>query len=302
MIRIPSKHKKTISNELKKYTQIIQGLIAKPKSSEDDARIVINDILGDVLGFDKYNELVTEQRESNGRLDYIVRVQGSPYAKKKTDYIDFVIEAKAVGQPLSKKYEEQTRTYCLNTNTPFFILTNGKRWELFKVKKGTKNKKPSSEMVHFIDFSTNNDIESLTEDFYVFSKASYLDGSWDKVVEHQKATNVSDIVSILLSSKVTKIVSKTLQDIHDVKVSEDVVRDLIENQVIKGECTELNKKLLKDLNQTKPKKNKGSETQGDFSEESYSDISEAPGHPESSTHEDEEQTETTSSDDQKEVA
>lgn len=52
-----------------------KALIAKGKTStEEDARIIINDILGDVLGYDKYNDLKTEFKDKNNRLDYVVKL------------------------------------------------------------------------------------------------------------------------------------------------------------------------------------------------------------------------------------
>lgn len=61
MIKIPIKAKKAISAELKRFTPIIQNLKAKGTStSEDDSRIILNDMLNDILGYDKYNELRTE--------------------------------------------------------------------------------------------------------------------------------------------------------------------------------------------------------------------------------------------------
>ena len=54
MIKVPAKHKKSIEAELKRFLNVIHNLAAKGKaSSEDDARIVLNDILSYVLGFDK---------------------------------------------------------------------------------------------------------------------------------------------------------------------------------------------------------------------------------------------------------
>jgi len=121
MIKIPSKIKKNIASELKRYTPIVQNLKNKGNStSEDDSRIVLNDILSDVLGYDKYNELRTEQREKAGRLDYVVKLTDGPFANKK-DKIDFIVEAKAIHQELQNKYVDQTLTYCLTTNTAFLF-------------------------------------------------------------------------------------------------------------------------------------------------------------------------------------
>ena len=54
MVKIPSKIKKAIGLELKRFSPVIQNLKSRGTgTSEDDSRIVLNDILNDVLGYDK---------------------------------------------------------------------------------------------------------------------------------------------------------------------------------------------------------------------------------------------------------
>ncbi len=248
MIKIPVKIKRNISTELKRFTPIIQNLKAKGAStSEDDSRIVLNDMLNDILGYDKYNELRTEQREKAGRLDYIVKLTEGPNANKQ-DKVDCIIEAKAVHQELTQKYVDQTLTYCLTTNTQFFILTNVRQWRLYKMKTGRKNTKPSTELIHEIDFTSINNLESMAEDFYIFSRTSYLAGDWKNVATIRKATNVNDIYTILLSEKILRVVARALSDIHGVKIREEVVSEVIESRIGNGDRMEINRPLLKKLN------------------------------------------------------
>ena len=86
MIKIPSKQRKTIQNELKRFVPLIHNLRAKGKTSEEDARILLNDILSYALGYDKYNELKTEMREKNERLDYVVKLSEGPNSRKQNKY------------------------------------------------------------------------------------------------------------------------------------------------------------------------------------------------------------------------
>ena len=252
MIKIPAKHRKNIECELKKFLEVIHNLVAKGKSaSEDDARIVINDVLSYVLGYDKYNELKTEQRERNGRLDYVVKLTDGPLSKKK-DKSDFVIEAKAAHVKLNQNTVDQTLQYCLTGGMDYFMLTNVVRWELYRVKR-SKNK-PDAIKIHEVDFSLTNNVSALTEEFYVFSKSSYVNGDWKTIADQAKATNVGDIVAVLLSDKMVKRVCKEIEEIHDTKVDIEHVRDVIENQIVKSEAGEFNKVLWKKLNKPVEKK------------------------------------------------
>lgn len=252
MYKVPAKFKRSISQELKKYVTLINNLHAKGKqSSEDDARILLNDILADVLGYDKYNELRTEMREKNNRFDYVVKLVEGPN-KRKADRFDFVIEAKAAHVQLRQDHIDQTLSYCLAKGMDYFVLTNAVKWQLYSVKHSKKN--PSSRLIHEIDFSVSNSIESLSEEFYLFSKNSYLNGDWKGVVQHAKATKVEDVVAVILSDKVIKTITKELYNQSGFKVNQDLVKDVVENQIVKSEVRDINKKLLKKINTKIPKK------------------------------------------------
>jgi len=254
MIRVPAKYKKSISTELKKFIPVINSLIQKGKSSsEEDARIILNDILADVLNYDKYNELKTEHKDKNHKLDYAVKIQSNNTKKK--DKIDFIIEAKAAHVELSQAHIDQTLDYCLSLGVDYFILTNVVSWHLFEVQK--RKSKPEAIPLHSINFSKDSDTEILAEGFYPFSKVSYLEGEWNTLSDHKKATASSDIVAILLSDKVVKNVCKILKEIHDIKVSEDALIDVLEDEIIRESAFKsVNKNLLKKLNTVEDKKTK----------------------------------------------
>ncbi len=262
MYKVPAKYKKAIDQELKKFLPLISNLQAKgKKSTEEDARILLNDILSYVLGYDKYNELKTEMRERNDRIDYVVKLSEGANSRKNNKY-DFVIEAKAAYIELSQTYVDQTLSYCLKLGIDFFILTNAVKWQLYKVKR-SKNA-PDAILIYEVDFGANNSSESLAEDFYLFSKASYLNGDWMSVVEVAKATNVEDVVAVLLSDKIIKSITKEIQNQSGVRVSEDLVKDLVENQIVKSSVEAVNRKLLKKINKkpiVKKKSKKKSEKQ-----------------------------------------
>lgn len=245
MIKVPAKLKKSMTSDLKRFVTHVQGLVAKGKTgTEEDARIIINDILGDVLGYDKYNDLKTEFKDRNGRLDYVVKLSEGPHAKKKEKF-DFVIEAKAACIDLKEDHINQVLTYCLSANIDYFVLTNSKDWRLFKVSK-SKNKN-DAQLIWDVNLNNGSDIDALVDEMYVFSKHAYLDGKWDFVSDHSKATDAGDIMSIIYSDKFVKSICRSLRDIHDVKVVEEVVKEILAEKVFRDSAS-INKNLLKKLN------------------------------------------------------
>lgn len=263
MYKVPAKYKKSIADELKKFIPLVHSLQSRGKtSSEDDARILLNDILSYVLGYDKYNELRTEFKEKNGRLDYIVKLMDGPNKSKK-DKFDFVIEAKAIHVELSQHHIDQTMSYCLANGIDYFFLTNALTWRLYKVKRSKS--KPDAILLHEVNFGTSNSFESLAEEFYLFSKASYLNDDWAKVDKIVGATKVDDVVAVLLSDKVIKLIARELSEISHIKVSDETVKDIVENQIVKSEVSAFNKKLLSKINE-KPSKAKVQNSKNEFVE------------------------------------
>ncbi len=84
MYNVPVKYKKQIIQELKTFVPLINSLMARGKSSsEEDARILLNDVLHSVLGYNKFNELKTEMRDKNNRFDYGVKLANGTNKSKK---------------------------------------------------------------------------------------------------------------------------------------------------------------------------------------------------------------------------
>ena len=63
-----------------------------------------------------------------------------------------------------------------------------------------------------------------------------------------KATNVSDVATVIISTKALRMISRILEEEHDTKVKPDVIREIIEEKLFSGKNIEINKGLLKRLN------------------------------------------------------
>lgn len=252
MYKVPAKYKKNMTEQLKTFVPLINSLISRGKSSsEEDARILINDMLHLILGYNKFNELKTEMRDKNNRFDYGVKLTEGPF-KNKVDKLDFIIEAKACHIELNQMVIDQTLPYCISTGVDYFFLTNAVKWQLFKVSR--QGKIPTAIKIHEVVFNNTLDLEELAEEFYLFSKLSYLNSDWKHVTEVTKATKVEDIIAVLLSDRISKAISKELSNEHDVRVDVDSIHEILEKTILKSWTGDFNKKLLKKLNEKPVKK------------------------------------------------
>ena len=109
-----------IAAQMKRYQSVL-GTIQKKDTSEADTVTVINDMLTDVCGYDKFLE-VTGQ--------YAIRGTFVDLAVKVDENIRYLIEVKAVGIELKDIHIKQAIDYAANEGIEWVILTNGAVWRI----------------------------------------------------------------------------------------------------------------------------------------------------------------------------
>ncbi|MGB6535779.1 MAG: hypothetical protein WBF58_07425 [Xanthobacteraceae bacterium] len=99
---IPAKVALRITTRLKTY----QGILAqamKKDSSEGDTVVIVTDMIVDILGYDKYQNLSSEHAIRGTYVDLMVSVDNKPR---------FLVEVKAVGTELKDAYIKQAVDYA----------------------------------------------------------------------------------------------------------------------------------------------------------------------------------------------
>ena len=123
MAKLSSKAAAHIAVELKKYQGILSGL-QKRDVSEADTVTVINDMLSDICGYDKYLHVTGQLAIRGTFVDLAVRVD---------EEIRFLIEVKAIEIELKDGHVKQAIDYAANKGVESVVLTNGVNWRIYKV-------------------------------------------------------------------------------------------------------------------------------------------------------------------------
>jgi hypothetical protein len=104
MAYIPKKALERYKKSVPKFKRVLK--VAKDKDvNESDTVSVINDILGDVMGYDKYIEVTSE---------FAIRGTYCDLAIKINEKVEFLIEAKAIGIELKEQHMKQACDYGAN--------------------------------------------------------------------------------------------------------------------------------------------------------------------------------------------
>lgn len=222
--------KKVIDRFMKavpKFQKVLQ--IAKDRDvNESDTVSVLNDVLAEVFGYDKYLEVTSE---------FMVRGTYCDLALKVEDKIQFLIEAKAIGIDLKENHIKQAVDYGANHGVQWVILTNGIAWRVYKI----RFEQPiNHDLVCSFDFTTLNPRDDKDRELlFTLSKEGLDRSAREQFYDKVQSINRYVIGSLILSEPVLTAIRRELKKLSDgVRVEMDEVEDLVRAEVLKREVVE----------------------------------------------------------------
>lgn len=196
------------------------NLSHKRQDNESDTRLLINQMLQDVLGF-KLEEIKTEQRIEGRKADYVLAVNGEDA---------LVIEAKRIGAGLRQQQIFQATSYAAYSGIRWAVLTNAWVWQLYHISTGEKIE---TDLIFTVDMMDGlSDQEAYW--FYLISKhgltrKNLLENIWRKV----SALCCDNIVNAILSDDVIAKIRSVLSKETGFRVTDEELRTAIEENVLK---------------------------------------------------------------------
>lgn len=203
-------------NWLKKYRKII--LTAKEKwLNESDTSNIINDILGEVLWYDKFFDVTTE---------YKIRWQYCDYWVKINNKLTLLIEVKAISIELNENHLFQATSYASNEWVQYVILTNLKEWRLYHLKFWKKVEYDLILNVNLTWPETNLKILDLLQ---LLHKESFIKKAVDDLWKQKVASSKENIKKALLSQWVVRKILSELKVITWVRITQEEVENNIKS-------------------------------------------------------------------------
>jgi len=227
MTTIPSKVQNRLTSGLKKFQTIVSSAKAKD-INESDTVVIITDMLSELFGYDKYSEITSEQAVKKTFCDLAIKIDNK---------IRFIIEVKAAGLDLKEDHIKQAVDYGSNSGVEWVILTNGNDWKVFKIIFG---KPISHELVYDFTFTQLNvkketDIELL---YYVCKESLGKSLLEDFHIQKQVMSRFF-LGQLILNDSVIDAIRKTLKKVvPEVKVGNEEIKQVIEQEVLKREVLE----------------------------------------------------------------
>jgi predicted type IV restriction endonuclease len=140
---IPNRIAERLAAGLKRFQPILGSALSRDVN-ESDTSMIVTDMLAEVFGYDKYNEVTRELTIRGTHCDLATRIDGK---------YQMLIEVKAIGLDLKDAHVKQAVDYAANQGVEWVALTNGAVWRVFRVIFG---KPIDTELVLDFDFLTLN--------------------------------------------------------------------------------------------------------------------------------------------------
>lgn len=226
-MKISKKTEEALKTGLVKFQKVLAA--AKVRDlNESDTVAIINDILADVFGYEKYVEITSELAIRGTYCDLAIKMD---------EKFQYLIECKAIGIDLKEAHIRQATGYGANKGIEWVVLTNGIEWRVYKL----KFEQPLTwDLVFSIDFTTASPRDSKTvELLYALSKEGVLKDARAEIYSKAQFINRYTVAHLLQSEPVIKAVQKVLKNlVPDVKTEQEELLELIKTSVLRRDTVE----------------------------------------------------------------
>lgn len=226
-MNIPKKVQERIVSGLKKF----QPLLISAKSrdvGEADTVTLIKDMLDEVFGYDKYEDITSEHAIRGTYCDLAIKIDGQ---------LSLLIEVKAIGIDLKDQHIKQAVDYAANQGLDWVILTNGLDWMVFNVL-FTKPIQHELVLRTSIDSLSHRNIKDL-QTLFLLCKEGWKKSALGDFKRQKQALSKYLVAAITASEVVTDVIKRELRRVSpDAKIDSDALKKVLLEQVLKREVIE----------------------------------------------------------------
>lgn len=227
MANVPKRVADRLATGLKRYQPVLESARSRDVN-ESDTSMIVSDMLAEVFGFDKYNEITRELCIRGTYCDLAIRIDQK---------FQFLVEVKAVGVELKEQHVKQAVDYAANQGIEWVALTNGVVWKVYRV---SFAKPIDRDLVVDIDLLTlNSKDEDAIGKLFLLTRDSIVKSALEEYHDHQQATSKFVLAAAILSEPVLEVVRRELRRMSpDVRVEVDELRSVVSQDVLKRDVIE----------------------------------------------------------------
>ncbi len=222
MVKVSKKVSERVLSKLKRFQPIVRKLRERD-ISEADTVTVIKDILSELFGYDKYNELTSEQQIRGTFCDLAIKVESKIY---------YLAEIKSAGTNLNENHLRQAVNYGAHQGIEWVILSNAIEWKIYRIKFGQPIDYEEVYSFNLAEISTrsSDDLEKL----YMLCRESISTDSLQEYHRQAQILNRYVISEIVQSDPVLAAIRREVRRLFSgIKVSEQEIATILASDVLK---------------------------------------------------------------------
>ncbi|MEK7599794.1 MAG: type I restriction enzyme HsdR N-terminal domain-containing protein [Patescibacteria group bacterium] len=176
--------------------------LKKEFSSLDESatRIMTNNFLTEILGYQELVEIKTEYRIRSEYADYVIQLKRKKH---------FVVEVKSIGLDISEKHLRQSLSYAANEGIDWILLLNGREIQLYRVNFG---KPVTTTLIYKLDLLNTDDFKKCPELLWNLTKRAVERGELETFWKRTNALNPENLAKLLYSEEIVKRLRNDLKE------------------------------------------------------------------------------------------
>lgn len=227
MAAIPNVTVKRLNASVPKFKKIL-SIASERDVNESDTVTIVTDMLEEVFGYDKYQEITREYAIQGTYCDLAIKTSGK---------VNYLIEVKAIGIELKDSHLRQAVGYASREGIKWVVLTNGLIWEIHRV---NVENKVVNEKVFELNFAELSPRKSDDQDaLFILCKRGIAKDLMDELYEYKQSVNRYTVGALMLSENVVSVIKRELRKLKSgIKVTDEQIYELIKDEVLKRDLVE----------------------------------------------------------------
>jgi predicted type IV restriction endonuclease len=227
MAGVPKRFADRAKLNLRRYQKVLESARTRDVN-ESDTCVIVSDMLTDLLGYDKYQDVTTEFAIRSTFCDLAITINGR---------VQYLIEVKSIGTDLRENHLRQAIDYGAREGIEWVLLTNGVQWQAHRIR---FDQPVTHDQVFLLDLldPTVKPVD-IVATLYLISKEAGNCSEIDRYYKHKEATSRYVIANLFFDDTVLAVLRRQLRSLFPgLKVSEDEIARVIRNVILKRDVLE----------------------------------------------------------------
>jgi predicted type IV restriction endonuclease len=209
-----------ITKDFKKYISDFRQSYNRDIKNEHETSRLVSKFCEGVLGY-KSLEISLEHRVKHKYVDYAIVLD---------EEVQFFIEVKRTSLALKERHIEQATSYAAQVGVHWVLLTNGKKWKMYRLswdKKGIQDN-----LVWDVDILEDKVKDSISK-LSMLHKKNITKGMLDAYFNKQETLSPENILQAIFHEKILHLICLNLKKSSGIKIDKAELREKIKGMISK---------------------------------------------------------------------